>query len=176
MRGSKGSKSAIRLAGGLFVAWYASGCAQLPIAGGGAPLRLSEIASDGDPQRRASMSLCLTGLAADESNEHARAEGLYERALQLDSTNPFAYLALARHRVEQRDARAALDALGRAQSLLPADDAWVMQRVEPHMLGLRGASLRLLGRTREADPLLARARSLAPAEWDDGRLAAVELR
>jgi cytochrome c-type biogenesis protein CcmH/NrfG len=122
------------------------------------------------------MSLCLSGLAADEAREHARAAGLYERALQLDSTNPFAYIALARHRVERREGRTALDAIGRAQSLLPADDEWLMQRVEPHMIGLRGASLRQLGRAREGDALIDRARTLAPLEWEDGQLAAVELR
>jgi hypothetical protein len=44
------------------------------------------------------------------------------------------------------------------------------------MIGLRGASLRQLGRAREGDALIDRARTLAPLEWEDGQLAAVELR
>lgn len=159
-----------------FAAFF--GCAQLPLGGalGGSPLRLSEIAREGDPQRQASISLCLSGLAADGAQDWPRAEGLYERAIQLDSTNPFAYLALARHRVERVQARQALDALGRAKSLLPSDDAWLAERVQPHLLGLRARALFLSGKLVQSKPLLDRARELAPVEWGDGQLTAAELR
>lgn len=169
---ARGAVGALLLLAALF------GCAQVPVGGAlaGGPLRLSQVAHLGDPQRQASMSLCLSGLAADEAGNWARAEGLYERAIQLDSTNPFAYLALARHRVEHVEARAALDALGRAESLLPSDDAWIAERVQPHLLGLRARGLFLSGKLMQSKPLLDRARELAPVEWGDGQLSAAELR
>ncbi len=154
-----------------------SACAGGPFGSvlGSAPLRLSEVGGDGDPTRRASMGLLLNGLSADEARAWARAEGLYERAIQLDSTNPFAYLALARHRVERVQPSAALDALERAESLMP-DDAWLAERVQPHFLGLRAQALFMAGRLQQSTPLLERARQLAPREWGDGRLSAAELR
>jgi tetratricopeptide (TPR) repeat protein len=139
------------------------------------PLRISEIAQDGDPPRRASLNLILRGLDADEGQAWTRAEGLYERAIQVDSTNPFAFLAMARHRVERAQARAALDSLERAESLL-ASEGWPPERLEAHLAGLRGRALFLAGRLGESAPLLARARELAPVEWADGRLSPAELR
>jgi hypothetical protein len=152
-------------------------CAGPPLAGifAPAPLRLSELSQEGDPQRRASVNLLLRGLDADEARDWTRAEGLYERAIQVDSTNPFAYLALARHRVEQAQAQAALDSLERARSLI-GGEGLAAERAEAHLVGLRGRALFLAGRLQESAPLVARARELAPAEWGDGRLSAAELR
>jgi tetratricopeptide (TPR) repeat protein len=138
-------------------------------------LHLSELTSEGDPLRRASLDLVLDGLGADEAGELRRAQGLYARALQVDSGNPYAYLALARHHVAGGDAARALEHLARARDLLDAYEE-MSPRVEVHLVGLRGAALRLEGRRVEAEALLARAADVAPAVWRDGRLDASELR
>jgi tetratricopeptide (TPR) repeat protein len=138
------------------------------------PLRISQIAGQGDPARRASQRLLLQGLEEDAQGRARAALGQYERALQVDPTNPFAYLALARHEVEWGSPHRALEVLAQAETLLATDADSL--RVEAHLVGLRGASLAALGRSAEAAALLARARSLAPAVWADGRLDAAELR
>ena len=71
-------------------------------APGGTP-QLSRVAGEGDPARRASMRLVLSGLDADEAGRSAEASSLYERALQVDPTNPYAWLALARQEVFEGD-------------------------------------------------------------------------
>ena len=99
----------------------------------------------------------------------------YERALQVDANNPFAYLALARQAVEGGDGASALEYLDQAELLLGAEDLR-SPRVEPHLAGLRGAALRAQGDARGASELLAHASELAPSVWDDGQLSAEELR
>jgi tetratricopeptide (TPR) repeat protein len=135
------------------------------------PLRISHVAGHGDPARRASQRLVLEGLDADARGRVQAALGQYERALQVDPTNPFAYLALARHEVQWGSPHRALEVLAQAETLLSAAAG-----VEAHLVGLRGAALMALGRSAEAAPLLTRARSLAPQVWADGRLDASELR
>jgi len=138
-------------------------------------LRLHEVAGEGDGRRRASTDLVLQGLDAEIRGDAARARGLYARALQMDASNPYTYLALARQHADQGDADRILEQLARAEDLLRAD-ALDSPRVEVHLVGLRGVALRLEGRTSEGDRLLARASSLAPSVWGDGRLSAGELR
>lgn len=140
-----------------------------------APLRLHEIAGEGDAARRASQRLVLQGLASDVKGQARLARTSYERALQVDVNNPFAYLALARQAVESGDAASALEYLEQAELLLGAEDLR-SPRVEPHLAGLRGAALRARGEQRAASDLLARASELAPSVWDDGELSAAELR
>ena len=60
------------------------------------------------------------------------------------------------------------DALLRAEGLL--DD-----RVEPHLIGLRGQVLYTSGQLASGLPQLERAWELAPEVWADGRLSAAEL-
>ena len=60
------------------------------------PVRLSSIETTADPVRRASLRLTLDGLRSDERGRSVRARSQYERAIQIDPTNPWAYLALAR--------------------------------------------------------------------------------
>lgn len=139
------------------------------------PLRLHEIADAGDAARRASQRLVLQGLAADAQGQTRPARRSYERALQVDVNNPFAYLALARQAVEGGDGTSALEYLEQAELLLGAEDLR-SPRVEPHLAGLRGAALRARGDARGARELLGRASQLAPSVWDDGQLSAEELR
>jgi tetratricopeptide (TPR) repeat protein len=162
----------------LALALLALGCATRapgpPGAARGA-LRLSEISGEGDAQRRASLRLVLQGLDAEASGLEGRGVVLYERALGVDATNPFAYLALARHYAAGEDASLALQNLEQAEVLLRSEGDYD-GRCEAHLLGLRGAALSASGREDEGRALLERASALAPAEWADGRLAAAELR
>jgi tetratricopeptide (TPR) repeat protein len=167
-----------RLAHLLAAALMLSGCAG---AGGlfapsaSEPLHLHEIAGDGDAARRASQRLVLQGLASDSDGQTRLARTSYERALQVDANNPFAYLALARQSVEGGDGDAALEYLEQAELLLEAEDQR-SPRVEAHLAGLRGAALRERGDAARASALLEQASELAPTIWDDGALSADELR
>jgi tetratricopeptide (TPR) repeat protein len=136
-------------------------------------LRLSELEGDSDAIRRASLRLCINGLDADAAGRSAAALGQYERAIQIDPTNPYAYLALARHEVDLGDSERALEYVDQAETLLASEDA-LSPRVEPHLAGLRGAALDSMGR--DGASQLAQARRLSPQVWGDGRLSAQELR
>jgi Tfp pilus assembly protein PilF len=138
-------------------------------------VRISQITHQGDMRRQASMRLVVEGLDAELVAAPDRALSRYQRAIQIDPGNPFAYLALARYYVSVDDPARALEYLDRAQSLLdPAGS--ISLRISPHLLGLRGAALAEMGRDAEAERLLARARQLAPSVWGDGRLDPGELR
>jgi tetratricopeptide (TPR) repeat protein len=163
-------------AAGLIAALLA-GCA-FPHGGrfgsGAPPFRLSEVADQGDAARRASMRLVLSGLEEDQALRPAQALALYERALQVDPNNPFAYLALARHHVDGADPRRALAFLDKADALLANSDQR-SEGLEAHLIGLRGSALYAGNRVGDALPLLERARQLSPSVWDDAHLDASEL-
>ena len=148
------------------------GCAQIPSV---PPPRVSDTVASGDDQFRASQRLVLEGLDADERGDADRAHSRYERALQIDASNPWVYLALARHYVEQGDPGRALAHLDRAEALLDAQDP-PSPGARVHCDGLRGAALALEGNESEAHPLLDSAARAAPEVWGDGVLSAVELR
>jgi tetratricopeptide (TPR) repeat protein len=150
------------------------GCATGGMLGRGSePLRLSDVQGEGDATRRASLRLCTDGLDADAAGRPASARGLYDRAIQIDPPNPYAYLVLARHELDAGDPQRALEYLDQAERLLGSEDA-LTPKVEPHLVGLRGAALQMTGRGGEAELALARER--APGVWDDERLDAAELR
>ncbi len=164
----------LQLAGALLVLVLMLGCATDGRLGGGpAALRYSELADEGDATRRASLRLCADGLDADVDGRRAAALGQYERAIQIDPTNPYAYLVLARHELEEGDPMRALEYLNQAEMLLESENAR-SREVEAHLVGLRGAALRDMGDAGEG--YLEQARRLAPAVWDDGQLTAAELR
>lgn len=157
-----------------------AGCALLPGARGPAgatvqPVRISELVSVGDPARRASVGLVVEGLEADAAGERERASGIYERAIQVDPTNPYAYLAIARQHVEAGEPRWAASFLDQAEALFEAEDG-PPPAVEPHLLGLRGQILYGEGEIAGGEAYLERARQLAPEVWMDGKLSADELR
>lgn len=153
-----------------------AGCAiRVPEIDATPTLRISEIASLGDPTRRASLDLVLEGLDADARGDARLARGFYARALQVDSGNPYVYLALARHHAEGGNAPLTLAHLGRTEDLLDAE-ARESPRVAIHLMGLRGVALRLEGRSEESSPLLVEAATAAPSIWGDGVLSAEELR
>ncbi len=134
------------------------------------PLSLSRVAGEGDPARRASMRLVMGGLESDGEGRGVEASSRYQRALQVDPTNPYAWLALARQEVFEGDAERGLAHLDKARALLGADE-----RATAHLVGLRGAALVALGQPRLGEPFLQEARQLAPVVWGDGKLDASEL-
>ena len=129
----------------------------------------------GDATRRASTRLVLDGLDSEVEGQPRMALSQYERAIQLDATNPYAYLALARYYADRPDPDRTVSYLDQTTMLLNSQGGR-SPRVEPHLVGLRGNALYYTGRYDEAQPLLARAHRLAPAVWADGRLAPAELR
>ena len=133
----------------------------------------SAAAAEGDATRRASMRLLVQGLDSDSAGHANAALSSYERAIQIDSTNPYAYLALARHEVEEQRWDRAGEALDQAALLFGAHPPL---GVEAHLAGLRGATAQGKGYGAQAAPLLDRARQLAPTVWADGELRADELR
>ncbi|HKK50920.1 MAG TPA: tetratricopeptide repeat protein [Myxococcota bacterium] len=139
------------------------------------PLTASGALGEGDARRDASLRIVITGLDEDASGRPDRARAHYQRAVRVDSTNPFAYLALARHHLEQGSPSEAEAFLDQARALFEAQD-----RLGPEIgvwgLGLRGGIDRALGRDASAEESFEAARRLAPEVWSDGRLSASELR
>jgi len=140
-----------------------------------APPRVSQLADQGDARHRASQRLVLEGLDADARGDAARARGRYERALQVDASNPWAYLALARHYVDEGEGAIALSHLDQAEALFEAQEP-ASPGAEVYCIGVRGEALALVGRSAEARDLLDEAARRAPDVWGDGHLAAAELR
>jgi len=139
------------------------------------PIRISELFEDAPPARRASLRLVDEGLAADAEQNRSRAQSRYERALQVDPSNPYAYLAIARHEIGGLRPERALTFLDRCEGLLRMDGN-ESPRVLVHLVGIRGAALQRSGREEEGAELLDRAAAMAPGVWGDGVLSADELR
>jgi len=139
------------------------------------PLTASRALGQGDPARDASLRLVIRGLDDDEDGRPSRAVASYRRAIQVDSTNPFAYLALARHHLEYGATQKASAFLDQARSLFesqgqlgPGVDVWG--------IGLRAWIDRGYGRDSVADSRFEAARELSPEIWADELLSAGELR
>lgn len=139
------------------------------------PLTVSAALGQTDQTRDASLRLVIAGLDDDSSGHPERALASYQRAVRVDSTNPFAYLALSRHHLEAStpiEARAFLDqarSLFEAQQRLgPAVDVWG--------IGLRAWIDRIEFRDDLADSRFDAARELSAEIWDDEQLSAAELR
>ena len=149
-------------------------CSSLPGALARGPIRISELVEQGDAVRRASLQLLIEGLEADVDGAHARAKGRYERAIQLDPTNPYAYLAFARFEIDRRRAEQARAFLDQTYALFDAEGG-MPPRGEAHFFGLDGAVEAIRGQRADAARLFERARRLAPAVWGDAYLTADEL-
>ncbi len=139
------------------------------------PLTASGAIGLDDPARDASLRLVIAGLDADEAGRPSRAIASYQRAVRVDPTNPFAFLALSRHHLDGDSPVEAAAFLDQARSLFEAQ-----QRLGPSVdvwgLGLRAGIDRARGRDDRARTLFDRARSLSPEIWGDERLSASELR
>jgi len=160
--------------GGALVLLAAVACGSVPRSGGREAVRLPELLGDGDPARRASQRLLIEGLEADARGDAPRAKGRYERAVQVDPMNPYAYLVFARHEIDRRRPAQAEAFLDQARALFDTGGG-VPPNVEAHLLGLQGASAALQGQRSLAAPDLRQAADLSPAVWGDAYLAAQEL-
>lgn len=139
------------------------------------PIRVTDAADRGDPARRASVRLVVEGLDADAMRAWRSAEGSYQRAIQVDPTNPYVYLALARHHLDAGDPARAQNLIDQAAALFEAE-SMVSPQVQVHLIGLRGWALEGRGLPEDASLYLDRAARLAPQVWGDGYLSAAELR
>ena len=138
------------------------------------PYRATDFLDQGDPARRASMRLVVRGLESDERRQYPAARASYERAIQVDATNPWAYLVLARYYVEQGDVSRVGSLLDQAAALFEAQ-GFREPRVGVHLVGLRGSAFVLEGRSTDGTLYLERAQELAPSVWGDDQLEAGEL-
>ena len=130
----------------------------------------------GDPARRASQRLVLQGLEDDVADSAEQALASYERALQIDPTNPYAYLALARHHIDAMQPDSARGFVEQAAALFDSQGGRTPE-VDVHLIGLRGAAF-LAGAgdaSQSGEDDLARAALLSPTVWGDGYLSAEEL-
>ena len=139
------------------------------------PLTTTAALGQTDSTRDASLRLVIAGLDDDSAGRPNRALASYQRAVRVDATNPFAYLALARHHLEGGSVVEASAFLDQARSLFesqqqlgPSVDVWG--------IGLRAWIDREEARDELADLRFAAARKLSPEIWDDERLSAAELR
>ena len=154
------------------LAGWSWGCAS-PV-GSAATGRIS-LAEAGDPARRASTRLVVEGLDADAAGARARARSRYQRAVQIDASNPFAQLALARHCLEIGDPTLAISHLDHAELLFDSE-LELRRSFEAHVVGLRGLAERELDPPNGGDALLEEARRASPQIWGDAWLDAQELR
>jgi len=160
----------------LLLPLFSSGCrtrsaAESPVRG----VRVGDVLEVGDPARRASVRLVVQGLEADQAGQLRRARGSYERALQVDPTNPYAYLALARYNLDGGTPGDASDLVDQAAALFEAEGLRSPE-VDVQLIGLRGWDLQSRGRPGEASLYLERAAGLDRVVWEDGYLSAEELR
>ena len=139
------------------------------------PLTASNALGLYDSARDASLRLVIEGLDADQTGQPSRALAKYQRAIRVDPTNPFAFLALARHHLEAESTDEASAFLDQARSLFETEGR-LGSSVDVWGLGLRAGIDRARGRTERADALFLEARRLAPWIWGDERLSAAELR
>lgn len=136
--------------------------------------RLEWVVEEGDPARRASNRLLEEALSSQLADTPRAVERI-GRALQVDPTNPWAYLALAREEIARGRPDHALQALDQARARLLLEGS-LDPRVEVHLIGLRGAAYRGAEDYERAAPLLTEAARRDPTVWGDGRLGAAELR
>lgn len=134
----------------------------------------AEVSEQGDARRRASNRLVAEALS-DPLADTPRATERIRRALQVDPTNPWAYLALAREQVAHGEYDSAWDTLDQAEARVLLEGE-IPPGVQAHVSGLRGRVLVAQNNSEAAYPLLAEAERLAPAAWEDQHLNASELR
>jgi tetratricopeptide (TPR) repeat protein len=151
-------------------------CAGLNLSGPSEqPLTVSAALGQTDPTRDASLRLVIVGLDEDTAGRPGRALASYQRAVRVDPTNPFAYLALARHHLDAGSVDEASAFLDQARSLFESE-----QRLGPSVdvwgIGLRAGIDRAELRDELADTRFDMARELAPEIWYDEHLSAAELR
>jgi tetratricopeptide (TPR) repeat protein len=147
----------------------------VPERGQATPWTASAALGQGDARQDASLRLVIAGLDEDEAGRPDRALASYQRAVRVDPTNPFAYLALARHHLEAGSPTEASAFLDQARALFEAQDR-LGPDVDVWGIGLRAGIDRAEGREDLAVTRFEAARTLSPGIWSDERLSAAELR
>lgn len=109
------------------------------------------------PQRRASMKLVQQGRDLLRIENYKAALAQFERAIDIDATNPYSHYFVARAHYLLRDYRQSLDFLEVAEQRLAGDDPWL---AEIHVLRARNAAA--LGFHGQADVNYIRALTLNP--------------
>lgn len=165
----------------LLTAASLTACAGLNLSGSrgvaARPLTVSRAIGQVDSTRDASLRLVIAGLDADTAGRPDRALASYQRAVRVDSTNPFAYLALARHHLEGASLDEASAFLDQARALFEnSQGLGAGAGVDVWGVGLRAGIDRERGRDEQADRRFAAARNLSLEIWDDERLSSAELR
>jgi len=175
----RGLDTPFRLIVVLLIAASLAGCVGLNFAASQRPakrpLTVSQALGQVDSTRDASLRLVIAGLDEDTAGRPARALASYQRAVRVDSTNPFAYLALARHHLDGASLSEASAFLDQARSLFESSQS-LGSGVDVWGVGLRAGIDRQRGRDEQADLRFEAARALSPEIWDDERLSSAELR
>ena len=109
------------------------------------------------PQRRASMKLVQQGRDLLRTENYKAALAQFERAIDIDATNPYCHYFVARAHYLLRDYRQSLDFLEVSEQKLAGDDPWL---AEIHVLRARNATA--LGFHGKADVNYIRALTLNP--------------
>ena len=109
------------------------------------------------PQRRASMELVQQGRDLLRTRNYKAALGQFERAIDIDATNPYSDYFVARAHYFLQDYRQSLDFLDVSEQKLAGDAPWL---AEIHVLRARNASA--LGFHGRADDNYIRALTLNP--------------
>ncbi|MFP6655456.1 MAG: tetratricopeptide repeat protein [Myxococcota bacterium] len=158
-----------------------AGCAGVPsststlTSAGKVPLTVSRALGHLDSTRDASLRLVIAGLDADTAGRPGRALASYQRAVRVDPTNPFAFLALARHHLEGASVDEAGAFLDQARSLFE-NSRGLGDAFDTFGIGLRAGIARERGRGDEAALNFELARILSPEIWNDEWLSPAELR
>ena len=109
------------------------------------------------PRRRASVKLVQQGRDLLRTENYGAALSQFERAIGVDSTNPYSHYFVARAHYFLKNHRESLSFLDVAESRLAADDRWL---AEIHVLRARNAAA--LGFHGQADVNYIRALALQP--------------
>jgi len=109
------------------------------------------------PRRRASMKLVQQGRDLLRVENYRAALAQFERAIDIDTTNPYSHYFVARAHYLLRDYRQSLDFLEVSEQRLAGDDPWL---AEIHVLRARNATA--LGFHGQADVNYIRALTLNP--------------
>ena len=132
--------------------------------------RLPEVADAAPPQRRASMKHVQQGRLLLRSGQYKQALATFERAIGLDSANPYTHYFVAQAHYSLGEHRQSLNFLEAAEPMLAADARWL---AEIQVLRARNATA--LGFHGQADHHYLRALRIDPGhEFALARLTAIE--
>lgn len=118
---------------------------------------LAKITPKTPPQRAASLRLTEEGRKLLTSGDSARALDRFEKAISVDSTNPYGYYYLAQAHYRLGRYQESLNFLEVAESQFGSESYWLSET-----LALKGENYRALGFSQKADQSYAQALRLNP--------------